>query len=122
MKAQLILKLAIVGCLTFTSVKAQTVDGVKLSDLKETYLEVSEYRRLLGEKTFIALDFGQKKDINNFREVVVRDEKGKYLEYNSMMDFINKMQQYGYELFQVYSLGTSENTWPRYILKKNLAK
>jgi hypothetical protein len=116
MKAQLILKLAIIGCLAFTSVKAQTVDGVKLSDLKETYLEISEYRRMLGEKTFIALDFGQKKDMNNFREVVVRDEKGNYLEYSSVIDFVNKMQPHGYELFQVYTLG--ENPWPRYILKK----
>ena len=118
MKAQLILKLAIVSCLAFTSIKAQTVDGVKLSELRETYLEVSEYRRLLGEKTFIAVDFGQKKDMNNFREVVVRDEKGNYLEYNSVIDFINKMKPCGYELFQVYTLGTSENPWPRYILKR----
>ena len=117
MKAQLILRLAIVSCLAFTSVKAQIVDGVKLSDLKEPYLEVSEYRRLLGNKTFIALDYGQKKDENGFQEVVVRDEKGKYLEYNSVIDFVNKMKPYGYELFQAYSV-SSENSWPRYILKK----
>lgn len=115
---RLILLLAITSCFGLSKVKAQTINDVKLSDLKEEYLEATEYRQLLSEKTFIALDYGQKKDANNFRETVVRDEKGKYLEYNSVIDFVNKMKPYGYELFQVYTLGNSEKSWPKYVLKK----
>lgn len=110
--------LAIAGSMTIVSAKAQAVNDVKLSDLKEEYIEVTEYRRLLGEKTFISVDYGQKRDVNNFREVVVRDDKGKYLEYNSVIDFINKMKPNGYELFQVYTLGNGDASFPRYILKR----
>lgn len=115
---KLILLLAIAGCMTIVKAKAQTVNDVKLSDLKEEYIEVTEYRRLMGDKTFIAVDYGQKKDANNFREMVVRDDKGKYLEYNSVIDFVNKMKPNGYELFQVYTLGNNEASFPKYVLKR----
>lgn len=118
LKQQLMLKLAIAFCVTFSTVKAQTVNDVKLSDLKEDYLEVTQYRQLLSEKTFIAVDYGQKKDANNFREAVVRNEKGKYQEYNSVIDFVNKMKPYGYELFQVYVVVSGEDSKPTYVLKR----
>lgn len=115
---RLILVLAIASYFGLSNVKAQTVNDVKLSDLKEEYLEVNEYRKFLGEKIFISLDYGQKKDANNFRETVIRNKKGDYLEYTSVIDFVNKMKPYGYELFQVYVLSTSENAIPKYILKR----
>lgn len=115
---KLILLLAIAGCITSVGAKAQTVNNVKLSDLKEEYIEVTEYRKLMGEKTFIAVEYGQKKDVNNFREVVVRDDKGKYLAYNSVIDFVNKMKPNGCELFQVYTLGNNDASFPRYVLKR----
>ncbi len=118
MKNHLMLKLAIACCVTFSSVKAQTVNDVKLSDLKEDYLEVTHYRQLLSDKTFIAVDYGQKKDVNNFREAVVRDDKGKYQEYGSVIDFVNKMKPYGYELFQVYVIVSGEDSRPMYVLKR----
>ncbi|MES2651433.1 MAG: hypothetical protein V4663_06825 [Bacteroidota bacterium] len=116
---RLILSLAIASCLAISKVKAQTVNDVKLSDLKEEYLEVSEYRKFLGEKIFISVDYGQKKNTNiNARDLVVKDEKGYYLEYNSVIEFINIMKTHGYELFQAYSLTTGENARLMYILKR----
>ena len=115
---KVILILAIASAAAIQTIKAQTVNDVKLSDLKEEYIEVTEYRRLIGDETFIALDYGQKKDENRFREVVVRDEKGKYKEYNSVIDFVNKMKPNGYELFQVYTINSAERTFPKYILKR----
>jgi hypothetical protein len=112
------LKLVIACCVTFSSVKAQTVNDVKLSDLKEDYLEVTEYKQFLSEKTFVAVDYGQKKEANNFREAVVRNEKGKYQEYNSVIDFVNKMKLYSYELFQVYVLVSGTDSKPTYVLKR----
>ncbi len=115
---RLILVLAIAGCFIFSKVKAQTVNDVKLSDIKEEYLEVSEYRKFLGEKIFISLDYGQEKTKQNFRELVVKDDKGDYLQYNSVIDFINQMKTHGYELFQAYSIPTVQNAIPKYILKR----
>ncbi len=115
---RLILSLAIASCFAISKVKAQTINDVKLSDLKEEYLEVSEYRKFLGEKIFISVDYGQKKNNTNIRDLVVKDEKGNYLEYNSVIEFINKMKTHDYELFQVYSLTTGENALPKYILKR----
>ena len=118
-----VLLLALVACFVISDVKAQTINGVKLSDLKEEYLEISEYRKFLGEKIFVSVDYGQEKGArSNVRELVVKGDDGDYLAYSSVMSFINKMKAHGYKLFKVYALTMGENSLPRYILKRKLSK
>lgn len=117
MKPSIILA-AFVACFAFVNAKAQTINGVKLADIKEEYIEFSTFKQTLGEKTFIWLEYGQK-TINNRQNVIVKDESGKNLECNSAIDFMNKMKDYGYELFQAYAVNSGENaSTPRYILKR----
>ena len=109
---RLILSLAIAGCFALSTAKAQTVNDVKLSDIKEEYIEVSAVG---NNGVFIYLDYGQK---SNLSKLIVKDENGKNLEYNSVIDFINKMKPHGYELFQVYKQNDRLDAKPRYILKR----
>lgn len=115
---KLILFSAIAACLAFSEVKAQTVNGVRLSEIRAEYIEISEFRRYLGEKIFISLDYGQKVEFPR-TDAVIKDDDGKDLEFNSLIDCLNKLRSYGYELFQAYILKYDEgNPVKYYILKK----
>lgn len=117
MKKSIILA-AFVACFALVNAKAQTVNGVKLADIKEEYIEFGTFRQALGEKIFIWLEYGQK-TVNNRQNVIVKDENGKNLECNSGIEFVNKMRDYGYELFQAYAVNSGENSSSsKYILKR----
>ncbi|TKC12460.1 hypothetical protein FA048_02250 [Pedobacter polaris] len=115
---KLIVFSAIAVCLTLSKVKAQTVNGVRLSEIRSEYIEVSEFRRYLSDKIFIKLEYGQK--VEDFRkDAVIKDDDGKDLEFNSLIDCVNKLKSYGYELFQAYTQKFEENNAIKiYILKK----
>nr|WP_199159001.1 hypothetical protein [Pedobacter sp. ASV2] len=114
---KVILLAAIAACLAFSKSKAQTVGGVRLSDIQSEYIDVSEVRGAFGGKVFILLEHGQKIDSSD--DALIRDDKEKKLEYKSALDFISIMKKYGYDLFQVYAIGSDKDINDRhYILKK----
>ncbi len=53
---KIILLIAIAGCLAFAKVNAQTVKGIRLSEIRADYIEISEFKPLLNDKIFIALE------------------------------------------------------------------
>lgn len=109
---------AIAVCMAFSNVNAQVVNGVRLSDLKSPYIEIKEFKPMLNDKVFIALEYGQK--VTDERShALIKDDYGKNLAFNSAVDCLNKMKSYGYELFQVYSQARETGIGNRvYILKK----
>jgi hypothetical protein len=115
---KLIVFSAIAVCLAFAEGKAQTVNGVRLAEIRSEYIEVSEFRRPLIDKIFIYLEYGQK--IEEVRKnAVIKDDDGKDLEFNSLIDCINKLNSYGYELFEAYTLKYDErNAVKYYVLKR----
>lgn len=114
---KVILLAAVAACLAFSQSKAQTVGGVRLSEIQSEYIDISELRSTFGGKVFILLEYGQKIDSSD--DVVIRDDNEKRLEYKSALDFISKMRGYGYDLFQVYVAGTNKEVNDRhYILKR----
>lgn len=115
---KLIVFSAIAACLAFSKVKAQTVNGVRLSEIRAEYIEISEFKRYLSDKIFIHLEYGQKID-DARANAVIKDDDGKDLEFNSLIDCINKLKSYGYELFEAYALKHEERSAVKYyILKK----
>lgn len=116
MKKLLIIS-ALAGCLCFAESKAQTVNGIRLTELKSPYIEIFESKRYLSKKIHIVLDYGQK--IEELRDNHIKDDDGKDLEFNSGLDCVNKLKNYGYELFQVYLKPSDTlNSSKYYILKK----
>jgi len=109
---------AIAGCLAFSDAKAQVVNGVRLSELKSTYIEIDEFRPPNRGKVFVRLEYGQ--EVRNERDnTLIKDENGKNLEFNSLVDCLNKMRSYGYELFQAYNRSKDKGTGEKvYVLKK----
>ncbi|MES2417442.1 MAG: hypothetical protein V4541_04595 [Bacteroidota bacterium] len=107
----------LVACFALGKAQAQTVNGVRLSELKSDYIEISEVVPVLGSKLWISLEYGQKPDGNS--TTLIKDDNGKNLEFNSLVDGLNKLKGYGYELFQAYSKNRGAQTdYKYYILKK----
>ena len=109
--------LALAGCFYFAESKAQTVNGVRLTEIKSTYIEISVFRRLSTGKVWIYLDYGQQ-IVNRRVNTLVKDDDGKELEFNSLIDCLNKLKNYGYELFQVYDRTDEGSTIAKYYILK----
>ncbi|WP_199118578.1 hypothetical protein [Pedobacter sp. ASV28] len=106
------------ACFAFGKASAQTINGVNLADLKEEYIEFHAFKQSFGGKMLIWLEYGQK--VHDDRQAaIVKDERGKNMEFNSAVDFINKMKAYGYELLQAHTVSSREdNVTKYYILKR----
>lgn len=96
---------------------AQTVKGVKISEITSEYLEVVEYRPVLSNKVCIRLEFGQKV-VDVLDDTLVKDDNGKNMDFDSAINFINKMKNYGYELFQVEFITVHEYRPVKYYILK----
>ncbi|KQC01505.1 hypothetical protein [Pedobacter sp. Hv1] len=116
MKKSIVLAV-LVACFAWSNAKAQKVKNVKLSDIHSEYIEVTAVKRGFSDKILISLQYGQK--IESFNEdSIIRDDKNQELEYNSALDCVNKMKDYGYELFQVYVESYESGNQKYYVLKR----
>jgi len=82
-------------------IPAQTVSGVALEDIDAEYLSISG-SRVFGGPLRLIVDFGQSlenQENSRFRRLVLGDD-GKPLPFNSLMDGLNLMHKYGYELVE----------------------
>lgn len=118
MKKSMILAATVACCLAWSNAKAQNVKGVQLSDIRSTYIEISAVTRALSDKIWIKLEYGQKVEHENV-DSYIRDDKHKEMEFNSALAAVEKMQQYGYELFQAYTKYNGDG-WSQkfYVLKR----
>jgi len=96
---------------------AQTVNSVKLSDLKEEYLEVSIFERTFSKKQFVFLEYGQNVR-EDFDAGIVKDEGGKPLPFNSLIDFVNQMKKHGYEVSKTYAVRHRDDRVDKFFILK----
>ncbi|MBC6111057.1 hypothetical protein ACFOG5_18435 [Pedobacter fastidiosus] len=112
-----ILLATVVTCLAFSNIKAQTVSGTKLSDIRSDYIEIRAVTSTFNDNIWIALHFGQKAEYLD--DAYIKGPDGKKLAFNSAIDCVNKMKNYGYELFQAYSEQNGKDSGRSvYILKR----
>ncbi|SDH22734.1 hypothetical protein SAMN05421827_11997 [Pedobacter terrae] len=114
---KIIFAAAMFACFGLSRVKAQNVNGVKLTDIHVDYIQIRAVKSFLTDRQWIALEHGQK--VGDYSELYIRDDHDKKIEFNSAIDAINKMKGYGYELFSVYTeqIDQSSNR-PVYVLKR----
>lgn len=76
-----------------------------MDSLDAKYIEIKGFGNLMGTKVKIMFDFGQKWNRWKSSETpLVEDEDGKKFKFNSMVDALNFMAKYGYELDQAYAV------------------
>ena len=108
---------AFAACFALPSAKAQTVNGIRLSEIKADVIELRAVESTFADKTWIALEYGQKPyDIG---DLYIKDDDGKKFAFNSAIDAVNKMKRYGYELYQVNSSrNAKDDSKANYVLKR----
>lgn len=107
------------------TIKAQTVNDIPLKDVDVEYVQIVGTSKLLSTKLTIQIDFGQRtKLFSSGKETIIKDENGKTLEFNSMIDALNFMSKNGYEFVNAYAITVSNQNVYHYLLrnKKNKAK
>ncbi len=80
--------------------KAQTINGIELSELDKKYVIIRGTQKgLSATKLTITLDFGQNDNAwKASKKMVVRDTDGKKVVFLGMADALNFMASYGYRL------------------------
>ena len=75
----------------------------------QAYCEIVGTGNLTGTKVKIEIDFGQKVSWTGQKsQRTLVDEQGKKMEFNSMMDAVNYLAQYGWTLHSTYAITESK--------------
>ena len=110
-------------CVTFVigaiTTKAQTVNDIPIKDIDVEYIQIVGTSKLFSTKLTIQIDFGQKtKFFSSGKETIVKDETGKAVEFNSMIDALNFMSANGYDFVNAYVITVQNQNVYYYLLKK----
>ena len=120
MKKLSLLLLFIIGIL---DLKAQTVNDIPIKDIDVEYVQIVGTSKLFSTKLTIQIDFGQKtKFFSSGKETIVKDEEGKAVDFNSMIDALNFMSKNGYEFVNAYAITVSNQNVYHYLLRNKKSK
>ncbi|HMJ48840.1 MAG TPA: hypothetical protein VK498_16020 [Ferruginibacter sp.] len=105
------------------SSSAQTVNDIPVKDIDVNYVQIVGTSRLLSNKLTIEIDFGQENKLfSSDKDTRVKNENGKNMIFNSMVDALNFMTKNGYEFVQAYAFATNNQSVYHYLLKKTPTK
>ncbi len=120
-------KLILIVILSFSVffLNAQTVNDTPIKDIDVDYVQIVGTSKIFSTKLTIQIDFGQKtKFFTTGKETVLKDEDGKAVDFNSMIDALNFMSKNGFEFVNAYVITISNQNVYHYMLrnKKNKEK
>lgn len=96
----------------------QTVNNIPLKEINVDYIQIVGTSKLLSTKVTIEIDFGQRNKMFNFNDTSLKDENGKPVELNSMIDALNFMCKNGYEFVQAYAITVGSQNVYHYLMRK----
>ena len=83
---------------------------------KFVYCEIVGTEKFLSTKVTITVDFGQRMKL--FGNNRMKDEAGKPIIFNTMIDTLNFMGKQGWEFAQAYTITISDQNMYHFLLKK----
>lgn len=101
-----------------TNSYSQTVNDTPIKDIDVNYVQITGTSKLLTNKVTIEIDFGQVNKYWSTKDTQVKDENGKLVEFNSMIDTLNFFSKNGYEFVDAYTTTINNQFVYHYILKK----
>jgi len=114
-KLLFVLAFAFIGQQVFS----QTVNDVPIKDIDVSYVQIVGTSKLMSSKLNIQIDFGQETSIwSSGAKTVVKNENGKRMDFNSMIDALNFMNDNGYEFESAYTLTIGNQNIYHFLLKK----
>lgn len=89
-----------------------------IKDIDVEYAMIVGTAKFLSNKVTIQIDFGQEtKYFTAYSETVVKDENGKTLVFNSMIDALNFMHSNGFEFVNAYAVTINNQNVYHYLLR-----
>ncbi|MCJ8153275.1 hypothetical protein MKJ01_05805 [Chryseobacterium sp. SSA4.19] len=99
---------------------AQTVNDVPIKDIDVDYIQIIGTGRSLSTKVNVEIDFGQETKSISFKNGTnIKDDRGRNMKFNSMMDALNFMSANGFSFQFAYTMNDEKDKAIYYILKKN---
>jgi len=98
---------------------SQTVNDVPIKDIPPGFMRIVGTEKILSTKVNINIDFGQEtKFFSTGNDTRVKDENGKLMVFNSMVDALNFFGNYGYEFEQAYAITVGSQNVYHYLMRK----
>ena len=85
-----------------------------------TYCEIVGTSNLMQTKVKINVDYGQAVNIWKANANRLKDEEGKVIKFNSMIDALNYMGSQGWEFVQAYAVSNGNGLVYHYLLKMEI--
>lgn len=85
------------------------------------YCELVGTGKFMSAKVNVQVDFGQSTSIWKSIDYL-KDDKGKTISFNSMVDAMNYMGKEGWEFVQAYVVSTNNQNVYHWLLKKEISK
>lgn len=104
--------------LLLSNLNAQTVNDIPINEIDVEYIQIVGTSKLLSNKVTIQIDFGQENKYWSNKDTQVKDENGKLLVFNSMIDSLNFLSENGYEFVNAYAITLGNQNVYHYILKR----
>ncbi len=114
---RLIFVVALIFAYSFAD--AQTVNDIPVKDIDVDYIQIVGSSSGFSKKVSIEVDFGQESSFFESRtNHAIKDENGKTLKFNSMIDALNFFSQNGFDFVQAYAFAVGNQTVYHYLLRK----
>lgn len=84
----------------------------------EQYCMVLATSRLLSSKVSITVDFGQ--ETSMWRAEWIKDEEGKIVKFNTVIDALNYMNAQGWEYVNAYAITLGNQNVYHYVMKRKI--
>lgn len=114
--------IAIAICLcgfTVFSAHSQTVNDVPLNEIDVEYIQIVGTSKFLSSKVIVKIDFGQRtKLFSTGKATILKDDQGKTLDFNSMVDALNFLSDHGFEFINAYAYALNNQSVYHYLMKK----
>ena len=99
---------------------AHSQENVLAEGKHRVYCELLGHGNLLGTKVKVSVDFGQKVTWNSDQHLV--DSNGKKIKFNSMVDAMNYMGNFGWKFVQAYAITIGQSNVYHWLLYKDIVE
>lgn len=90
---------------------------------KRVYIELlGQQKNMFSTKVTVKVDFGQSKSIWKSNDQRLVGEDGRYLNFNSMVDAMNYLGQFGWKFIQAYVVTTGNQNVYHWLLYKDIIR
>jgi hypothetical protein len=117
MKKILIIALCVVSSITlFGQTNLDSISSIA------SYCEIVGTQGLFSKKLTINIDYGQETgSFWNPKDTRLKDENGKAIKFNSMIDVLNLMQKEGWDFVNAYAIGDAKSGYVyHWLLKRKI--